>query len=68
MAPFGARGLNSGVADAENATWKIAFALHGWAVPALVDTYDLERRAAAQDNLAITTRTMDFLVPQDDAG
>ncbi len=68
MAPFGARGLNSGVADAENAAWRIAFALHGWADPALVDTYDQERRAAALDNLAITTRTMDFLVPQDEAG
>ena len=64
VAPFGARGLNSGVADAENAAWRLAFALHGWASPRVVAAYDGERRAAALDNLAITTRTMDFLVPR----
>lgn len=68
MAPFGARGLNSGVADAENAAWRIAYALHGWAAPGIVADYAPERRAAAQENLAITTRTMDFLVPQSEAG
>ncbi|GAA3100666.1 FAD-dependent monooxygenase [Nonomuraea salmonea] len=31
VAPFGARGLNSGVPDAENAAWKLAFVLNGWA-------------------------------------
>ncbi|MDI6909391.1 FAD-dependent monooxygenase [Nocardioides sp.] len=67
VAPFGARGLNSGVADAENAAWRIAFELHGWG-RGLTPAYDVERRAAAQDNLAVTTRTMDFLVPQSDAG
>jgi pentachlorophenol monooxygenase/3-(3-hydroxy-phenyl)propionate hydroxylase len=68
MAPFGARGLNSGVADAENAAWRIAWALHGWADPRIVEEYDAERRAAARENLAITTGTMDFLVPQTEAG
>ena len=68
MAPFGARGLNSGVADAENAAWRIAWALHGWADPLIVEDYDVERRAAARENIAITTRTMDFLVPQSEAG
>src|SRR5690625_653362 len=63
-APFGARGLNSGVGDAENAAWKLAFVLHGWAGPDLLDSYDQERRAAARENLAVTTETMDFLVPQ----
>jgi pentachlorophenol monooxygenase/3-(3-hydroxy-phenyl)propionate hydroxylase len=67
MAPFGARGLNSGVADAENAAWRIAFELHGWG-RGLTRSYDTERRAAAGDNIAITTRTMDFLVPQSEAG
>jgi pentachlorophenol monooxygenase/3-(3-hydroxy-phenyl)propionate hydroxylase len=68
MAPFGARGLNSGVADAENAAWRIAYALPGWADPSAVAEYGAERRAAAQENLAITSRTMDFLVPQSEAG
>ncbi len=63
-APFGARGLNSGVQDAENAAWKLAFVLRGWAPPSLLDSYHAERLAAALENLEVTSRTMDFLVPQ----
>jgi len=63
VAPFGARGLNSGVGDAENAAWKIAFALRGWAGPGLVGSYQSERHAAAVENLEVTAATMDFLVP-----
>lgn len=66
VSPFGARGLNSGVADAENAAWKLAFVLRGWAPESLLETYDQERRAAAQENLEVTAATMDFLVPQTD--
>jgi 3-(3-hydroxy-phenyl)propionate hydroxylase len=62
--PFGARGLNSGVADAENAAWKLAHVVHGWAGEALLESYHAERHAAARENLEITTATMDFLVPQ----
>jgi 3-(3-hydroxy-phenyl)propionate hydroxylase len=36
MAPLGARGLNSCVHDAENAAWKLAFVLRGWAPEALL--------------------------------
>ncbi len=64
MAPFGARGLNSGVPDAENAAWKLAFVLRGWAPPALLDSYHDERHAAARENVEITSATMRFLVPQ----
>jgi 3-(3-hydroxy-phenyl)propionate hydroxylase len=67
VAPFGARGLNSGVQDAENAAWKLAFVLRGWAPETLLDSYDAERRAAARENLEVTSRTMDVLVPQNDA-
>ncbi|WP_255622367.1 FAD-dependent monooxygenase [Pseudonocardia sp. DSM 110487] len=67
VSPFGARGLNSGVADAENAAWKIAYAGNGWAPDTLLDTYHDERHAAALENIAVTTATMDFLVPQDEA-
>ncbi len=67
VSPFGARGLNSGVADAENAAWKIAYVGRGWAPDALLDTYHDERHAAARENIAVTTATMDFLVPPDAA-
>jgi len=63
-APFGARGLNSGAADAENLAWKLALALHGDAPDALLDTYEAERLPAAQENLAVTDATMRFMAPQ----
>jgi 3-(3-hydroxy-phenyl)propionate hydroxylase len=66
VAPFGARGLNSGVHDAENAAWKLAFVLRGWAPDELLQTYDTERMAAAGENLEITETTMRFLVPQNE--
>jgi 2-polyprenyl-6-methoxyphenol hydroxylase-like FAD-dependent oxidoreductase len=65
-APFGARGLNSGIQDAENLAWKLAFTIHGWSPPALLDTYHVERAAAAAENLRVTSATLEFLVPQTD--
>lgn len=67
MSPFGARGLNSGLQDAENAAWKLAHLLAGWGGPGLLDSYDAERGAAAAENLAVTGRTMSFLAPHTDA-
>jgi hypothetical protein len=64
VSPFGGRGLNSGVQDAENAAWKVAAVLHGMAGEALLDSYHHERYAAALENLAVTGATMEFLVPQ----
>jgi pentachlorophenol monooxygenase/3-(3-hydroxy-phenyl)propionate hydroxylase len=63
VAPFGARGLNSGVLDAENAAWKVAFVRHGWAGEELLESYHDERHAAAMENIAVTSATMRFLVP-----
>ncbi|MEV4072939.1 FAD-dependent monooxygenase [Nonomuraea fuscirosea] len=63
VAPFGARGLNSGVPDAENAAWKLAFVLNGWAGEELLESYHAERHAAALENLEVTTATMRFLAP-----
>jgi 2-polyprenyl-6-methoxyphenol hydroxylase-like FAD-dependent oxidoreductase len=68
VSPFGARGLNSGVQDADNVAWKIAFVLNGWADDALLDTYELERRPAAEENLRVAGTTMEFLVPQTEEG
>jgi 3-(3-hydroxy-phenyl)propionate hydroxylase len=63
MSPFGARGLNSGAADAENLAWKLALVLDGRAPEALLDSYEAERRDAAVENLAITDASMRFMVP-----
>lgn len=64
MSPFGARGLNSGIADADNLAWKIALDRVDLAGPALLPSYDEERGAAAAENLRVTGNTMRFLVPQ----
>ncbi|MFD3688182.1 FAD-dependent monooxygenase [Nocardiopsis sp. NPDC058631] len=66
VAPFGARGLNSGVQDAENAAWKLAYVLAGWAGEELLESYHTERHAAAQENAEVTGATMRFLVPHGD--
>ncbi len=63
VAPFGARGLNSGVHDVENLVWKLSAVAHGWGGPNLAQTYEIERREAALENLEVTTETMRFLVP-----
>jgi 2-polyprenyl-6-methoxyphenol hydroxylase-like FAD-dependent oxidoreductase len=62
MSPFGARGLNSGVPDAENLAWRLAGALHGASLDGL-DGYDAERRGAAVENLDATEATMRFMAP-----
>ena len=64
FAPFGARGLNSGIEDACNLAWKLAYVLRRHASDGLLDTYDAERRAAAHVNLRITAQTMKFMAPQ----
>ena len=46
MPPTGGFGGNTGVQDAHNIAWKLAMVLRGEAGPALLDTYDAERRPA----------------------
>ena len=61
--PFGARGGNSGIQDAENLSWKLAAVLDG-ASEGLLDSYDAERRAAAAHNIRTTGRSIRFLAPR----
>ncbi|KAF0125974.1 MAG: 3-(3-hydroxy-phenyl)propionate hydroxylase, partial [Xanthobacteraceae bacterium] len=63
VSPFGARGANSGVQDAENLAWKLTLVLAGEAGPGLLATYDLERGAAADENILNSTRATDFIAP-----
>ncbi len=48
MPPTGGFGGNTGVADAHNLVWKLAYVLDGSAGPALLDTYDVERRPVGE--------------------
>ncbi|MFE6871766.1 FAD-dependent monooxygenase [Kitasatospora sp. NPDC057692] len=55
--PAGGYGSNMGIQDAHNLAWKLAAVLRGWADPALLDSYDAERRpvgvATAQQTLLL---------------
>ncbi len=65
VSPFGARGGNTGVADADNLAWKLAAVLRGKADAALLQSYGEERLEAAQQNVCVTNRTARFLRPAD---
>jgi len=41
--PFAGYGMNAGIADAMNLSWKLAGVIKGWAEPAILDTYEAER-------------------------
>ena len=64
VSPFGARGANSGVQDAENLAWKLAAVLRGQAPEALLDSYARERETAADENILHSTRATDFITPK----
>jgi 3-(3-hydroxy-phenyl)propionate hydroxylase len=63
VSPFGARGGNTGIADADNLAWKLAAVLKGRAAPGLLDSYHEERHEAARQNVLVTNRTARFLRP-----
>jgi 3-(3-hydroxy-phenyl)propionate hydroxylase len=63
VSPFGARGGNSGIADADNLSWKLAAVIERRASPALLDSYHEERHEAAQQNVTVANRTARFLRP-----
>jgi 3-(3-hydroxy-phenyl)propionate hydroxylase len=67
MSPFGGRGGNSGIQDADNLAWKLAWVIAGKADASLLDTYAHERRAAALENIRIAERTGRFLRPANPA-
>ena len=64
VSPFGARGANSGVQDAENLAWKLEAVLRGTAPDALLDSYAQEREFAADENILNSTRATDFITPK----
>lgn len=64
VSPFGARGANSGIQDADNLGWKLRLVIDGKAPGALIDSYDFERIQAADENILNSTRSTDFITPK----
>ncbi len=64
VSPFGARGGNGGVQDADNLCWKLAHVVKGEAPASLIDTYDEERGFGADENIRNSSRTTTFMTPK----
>ncbi|MBI5110217.1 MAG: FAD-dependent oxidoreductase [Rhodocyclales bacterium] len=64
VSPFGARGANSGLQDADNLGWKLKLVVDGKAPASLLDSYSEERVYAADENLMNSTRSTDFITPK----
>lgn len=58
--PAGGQGMNTGIQDAYNLAWKLAFILQGRAAEALVDTYGAEREPVGRKLLEGTDRLFGF--------
>ena len=63
VSPFGARGANSGLEDAENLSWKLDRVLRRLSPESLLKSYHTERSAAADENIRESTRSTDFMAP-----
>jgi 3-(3-hydroxy-phenyl)propionate hydroxylase len=64
VSPFGARGANSGIQDADNLGWKLAMVVNGTAPESLLNSYASERERAADENIMNSTRATDFITPK----
>jgi len=64
VSPFGARGGNSGVQDADNLCWKLARIVRKDSPASLLETYNDERVEAANENILNSARSTDFITPK----
>src|ERR1700723_2886212 len=63
VSPFGARGANSGIQDAENLAWKVAAFIKGESGEGLIASYETERVQAAAENIGHSPLSPDFMPP-----
>jgi 2-polyprenyl-6-methoxyphenol hydroxylase-like FAD-dependent oxidoreductase len=62
--PAGGQGLNLGIQDAYNLAWKLALVIQQKSDPALLTTYEAERRPVAKSVLTFTNKLTDFMSTQ----
>ncbi len=60
--PTGGYGMNTGVAEAFDLGWKLAATLDGFGGPALLESYEIERRPVALRNCAASRRHNDIRI------
>jgi 3-(3-hydroxy-phenyl)propionate hydroxylase len=55
MPPFAGQGLNTGIRDADNLTWRLAAILRGTATDRVLDSYEIESQAHARAMVRLST-------------
>ena len=66
--PAGGQGMNTGIGDAVNLSWKLAAVLNGRADAAILDSYEIERMAFARTLVSTTDRLFQAVVRENIAG
>jgi 3-(3-hydroxy-phenyl)propionate hydroxylase len=61
MGALGAQGVEEGLRDAENLSWKLSLAWHDGASKLLLDSYEVERRGAVGTRLRATDQALPLL-------
>lgn len=64
MPPWAGQGMNTGIRDATNVAWKLAFMVQGRADASLIETYDSERRGHAKDMIELSNTLGKLLLPK----
>lgn len=64
--PIGGQGMNTGIQDAFNLSWKLATVIQGNAKPSLLDTYNAERHPIAEQLINGTDRAYRFVLSPDE--
>jgi 2-polyprenyl-6-methoxyphenol hydroxylase-like FAD-dependent oxidoreductase len=59
--PTGGLGLHTGIADAVDLGWKLAAVIQGWGGEVLLDSYEIERKQVALDNVRAATGEFEVL-------
>lgn len=62
--PVGGQGMNTGILDAINLSWKLADVLHGHAHEAVLDSYAAERQAFARTLVDTTDRAFSLVTAE----
>ena len=62
--PFAGQGMNSGLRDAQNLGWKLAWVLRGSLGPGLLDTYEAERKPHAAALIQMAVRMGHVMMPR----
>ncbi len=62
MSPTGALGMNTGIQDAVDLSWKLEAVLRGWGGPELLRSYESERRPVALRNVAASTENLERML------